>query len=465
MAKKWGLIGIVVFGLYVVAMYIYFFQSQNSGIPAVLKGTVADPSTFMTAQELLLSEDLSKIRNFLFFIATPFEWLLYFVILITGISRLFEKWSSDQKWAIWRNGMYVFWLSFLLFILQFPLNYYKYTLSKSYGISTQLFSSWLKDNVIDFWIDFGLSVIVVTVLYWLIKKSPKRWWLYAWMLTVPFSIFLMFIQPVVFDPIYNDFSPLKDKALEMKIILSLAEQADIPSEHVYEVNMSEKTNALNAYVTGIGGNSRIVLWDTTLNQLTDEEILFIMAHEMGHYVMKDIYIGIAEYLFMTLIGLWLIAKIMPWMIRRYGSVLKITQMSNIHSLPLFLLISSFLLFFSSPLSNAVSRYQEIRADAYAMELVENPEAAVSTFQQLTKAGLGEVNPSLLVKWFRYSHPPMVERIIKANGQVKSKAKTTLYNASVGKIILSNAQQYAKRTRVERDAVNGHDKTVVPWQIE
>ena len=410
MTKKWGLIAVVAFGLYAMAMYFYFFHSQNSGIPTALKGTVADPSTFMTAQELVLSEDLSKIRNFLFFIATPFEWLLYFIILITGVSRLFERWSSEQKWAILGNAMYVFWLSFLLFILQFPLNYYKYTLSKSYGISTQLFSSWLKDNVIDFWISFGISLLIVSVLYWLIQKSPKRWWLYAWALTVPFSIFLMFIQPVVIDPIYNDFSPLKDKALETKI-LSLAEQADIPSEHVYEVNMSEKTNALNAYVTGIGDNSRIVLWDTTLNQLTDEEILFIMAHEIGHYVMKDIYIGIAEYLVTTLIGLWLIAKIMPWMIRRYGSILKIKQMSNIHSLPLFLLISSFLLFFSSPLSNAISRYQEVRADAYAMELVEDPEAAVSSFQQLTKAGLGEVNPSLLVKWFRYSHPPMVERII------------------------------------------------------
>ena len=418
MTKKWGLIGVLTFGMYAVAMYLYFFHSQNSGIPASLKGTVADPSSFMTAQELVLSNDLSRIRNFLFFVAKPFEWFLYFVILITGISQMFEKWSPAQKkWAIWRNAVYLFLLSVLLFIVQFPLDYYSYTVSKSYGISTQVFSSWMRDNVIGFWLDLGLTLVMVTVLYWLLKKSTKRWWLYAWALTVPFSIFLMFIQPVVIDPIYNDFYPLKDKELEEKI-LSLAEQADIPSEHVYEVNMAEKTNALNAYVTGIGGNSRIVLWDTTLNRLSDGEILFIMAHEMGHYVMKDIYIGIAEYLLTTLIGLWLIAKIMPWMIQRYGSVLKIKQMSNINSLPLFLLISSFLLFFSSPLSNAISRYQEVRADEYAMELVEDPEAAVSTFQQLTKAGLGEVNPSALVKWFRYSHPPMLERINKVAEQTE-----------------------------------------------
>ena len=109
---------------------------------------------------------------------------------------------------------------------------------------------------------------------------------------------------------------------------------------------------------------------------------------------------------------------MPWLIRRYGKILKIKQMNNIHSLPLFLLISSVLVFFSNPLSNAVSRYQETRADAYAMELVEDPEAAVSSFQQLTKAGLGEVNPSALVKWFRYSHPPMLERINKVADQTE-----------------------------------------------
>ncbi|MEK5185282.1 M48 family metallopeptidase [Solibacillus sp. FSL W7-1324] len=410
MTKKWGLMAVIGFGLYVVAMYLYFFLGQNSGIPAALQGTAADPSTFLTTQELLLSEELSKTRNFLFFITTPLEWLLYFVILITGISRLFEKWSAEQfSWSVFRTAMYLFFLSLLLFILQFPLDYYRYTLSKSYGISTQIFSSWMRENIIDFWLDFGMSVIIIAVLYWLIRKSPKKWWLYAWALTVPFSIFLMFIQPVVIDPIYNDFSPLTDKELESKI-LSLAEEADIPSDHVFEVNMSEKTNALNAYVTGIGDNSRIVLWDTALNRLTHDEILFIMAHEMGHYLLKDIYINIAVYLLMTLIGLWLIAKIMPRIIQRYGSILKIKEMGNLNSLPLFLIISSFLLFFSSPLSNAISRYQENRADEFAIELVENPEAAISSFQQLTKAGLSEVNPPALVKWFRYTHPPMLERI-------------------------------------------------------
>lgn len=420
MAKKWGIRALVVFGVYALAMYFYIFHSESGDIPAALKGTVADPSVFMSERELYLSVEYSKIRNFLFFVATPFEWLVYLFILITGLSQAFERWIPlRNKWVILQNAIYVFLLSLITFIALFPLDYYRYSLSKNYGISTQNFKSWMRDNVIEFWVNFGIAVVIVTVLYWLINKNTKKWWLNAWLLMIPFSIFLMFIQPVVIDPLYNDFYPLTNKELETKI-LSLAEQANIPTEHVYEVNMAEKTNALNAYVTGIGSNARIVLWDTTLNHLSENEILFIMAHEMGHYVEKHIYFGIAGYLLTMFVGLWLTAKLMPWIIARFGRILKIKRINAIHSLPLFLLITSFLLFVSSPLSNYISRYQETRADLYAIELVADPVAAVSTFQQLTKAGLSEVNPPLLVKWFRYSHPPMLERINKVANEIERK---------------------------------------------
>ena len=106
--------------------------------------------------------------------------------------------------------------------------------------------------------------------------------------------------------------------------------------HVFEVNMAEKTNALNAYVTGIGSNARIVLWDTTLNKLSESQILFIMAHEMAHYVEKHIYFGIAESLLFSLIGLYVTAKLMKWGVERYGTALKIPSVQDIRSLPLFL---------------------------------------------------------------------------------------------------------------------------------
>ena len=424
-ARKIGLYGIVAYFLYGLFFYWYLFYFANSNLPFEYQGTAADPATFLSGRELILSEEFSKVRNLLFFLSVPFEWLFYLFILLLGLSKAFYKWSESSSKYHWiQTAMYLFWLSLFSFIATFPINYISYTLSKNYHISTQTFSSWMKDELIDFWVNFGIMFIVVSVLYWLMKKSEKRWWLYGWLLSVPFTLFIMFLQPVIIDPLYNEFYPLKDKQLEAQL-LDLASQADIPADHVFEVNMADKTNALNAYVTGIGSNARIVLWDTTLDRLEDKQILFIMAHEMAHYVEKHIYVGITLSLLFSLVGMYLIYKIMNWVVGRLGTVFKISSVTHIHSLPLFLLISSVLLFFSSPISNTISRYQETRADQYAIQLTGNKEAGIATFQELTKAGLSQVNPPLLVKIFRYGHPTMLERISSLEEfEVKQKDQET-----------------------------------------
>ncbi|PFO04309.1 peptidase M48 [Bacillus sp. AFS076308] len=410
MVRKMGVYAVLAFCLYGLFIYWYLFHFANTSLPFEFQGSKADPSTFLNGRELDLSEEYSKIRNLLFFLSTPFEWLFYFLILLFGFSKAFKRWADQSaKYKVLRMPIYLIWLSFFAFVATFPLNYISYSLSRTYHISTQTFASWMKDELIDFWINYGTWLIIVPVLYWLMKKSQKRWWLYGWLLSVPFTLFMMFLQPVVIDPLYNDFYPLKNKELETKILV-LAEKADIPAQHVFEVNMADKTNALNAYVSGIGSNARIVLWDTTLNRLNDAQILFIMAHEICHYVEKHIYFGIAGYLLLSLLGLYLTYKIMNWTVRKWGKELKIDDVRDIRSLPLFFMILSLLLFSASPLTNLASRYEETRADKYAIEMTKNPEAAISSFQELTRSGLSEVNPPLLVKIFRYTHPSMLDRI-------------------------------------------------------
>lgn len=410
MVRKMAFYSVLSYILYGFAMYWYIFYFADTSLPFELEGSRADPATFLNSRELMLSEEYSKIRNLLFFLSTPFEWLFYFLILLFGFSKAFKRWGEETSpYKAVQTAVYLIWLSLFAYLATFPLSYISYTLSKTYNISTQNFSSWMKDELIDFWVNYGMMFVIVGVLYWLINKSKKLWWLYAWLLSVPFTLFIMFLQPVIIDPLYNDFYPLKDKELETKI-LTLANEAHIPAEHVFEVNMAEKTNALNAYVTGIGSNSRIVLWDTTLHRLNDDQILFIMAHEMAHYVEKHLYTGIAGYLLLSLVGLYLTARLMNWAIGRWGKELKVGAIGDIRSLPLFLLILSMFMFAASPLTNFVSRYQEERADRFAIEMTENPDAAIMAFQELTKAGLSQVNPPTLVKVFRYGHPTMLERI-------------------------------------------------------
>jgi len=410
MVRKMGVYAVLAFCLYGLFIYWYLFTFTDTTLPFEYQGSKADPSTFLNGRELSLSEEYSKIRNLLFFLSTPFEWLFYFLILLLGFSKAFKRWAvSSSKYKPLQIAIYLIWLSFFAFLATFPLSYISYSLSKTYHISTQSFASWMKDELIDFWLNYATWLVIVPVLYWLMKKSKKRWWLYGWLLSVPFTLFMMFLQPVVIDPLYNDFYPLKNKELETKI-LTLAEKANIPAQHVFEVNMADKTNALNAYVSGIGSNARIVLWDTTLNRLNDNQILFIMAHEMCHYVEKHIYFGIAGYLLVSLLGLYLTYRLMNWAIRRFGKELKLEDAGDIRSLPLFFMIISMLLFAASPLTNLASRYEETRADKYAIEMTKNPEAAITSFQELTRSGLSEVNPPLLVKIFRYTHPSMLDRI-------------------------------------------------------
>lgn len=420
MKVKWGLQAILLFGVYAFALYVYLFHYDSSGVPAALQGTVADPSTFMTEREIILSENYSTIRNFIFLLTKPLEWFIYFFVLLIGLSKVFERWSSrPSKWAIIQIPIYVLFLSLFMFLLMLPIRYFSYIVSVNYGISIQSVQQWLTGLALDFCIDLIPTLLMVGILYFFIRVARERWWIYVWLVTIPVTLFFAYIQPVIIEPLFNDFSAIENKELEQKI-LALADEADIPADRVYEVKMADQTNAMNAYVSGIGKNTQIVLWDTTLANLSEEEILFVMAHEMGHYAHKDIYKDLTIDFVISFFVYWFIAKLMKNIIQKNGQVLNIKRIEAIHSLPLYLLISSILFFAISPLYTAISRHQEIKADNYAVELVEEEGAGISTFQALAKSNLNEANPPLIVKWFRYSHPPLVDRINNLENEIREK---------------------------------------------
>jgi len=400
---------LLLYGILAAFFYWYLFVYHGGKDPS-LEGTPADPSSFMTERELILSERYSDIRNFLFFLEAPYEWLIYGAILVFGLSRTFERWAEGMaRRFLIKVAIFTFCLSFTMAAALFPVQYLSYRISRFYGISAQTFSAWMRDFVISFWIDWLFLFVIAGAVLFLIRKFPRKWWLAAWAAAVPFVIFVMYIQPVLIDPLYNDFYPIRDQGLE-KQILNMAHEAGVPAERVFEVDMSTKTNALNAYVTGIGNNARIVLWDTTLKSLDDGEILFIMAHEIAHYVEKHIYFGIAGSLLLLFAGLFIAGCLIGRIVKRYGALLKIRSQQSLSVLPLLFVLMSIMTFMVSPLSNAVSRHMEERADRFAIEITRDVDAGVAAFQKLAKTGLSQVDPPLLVKWFRYGHPTMKERI-------------------------------------------------------
>lgn len=403
---------ILLFVCYGLAVAVYVWYTSPHQVPEIYVGSAADPATFFTAKQLQNSEALNAMRNWIFFMSGPWEWLIYLILLSTGLARSWRENIERYKLPIYiRFPIFVLLIHTVSFVLYFPLRVIGHNLSKAYGITTQSALSWLRDKLIAFGISYLSLLAVSAVALWIISRGG-RWWLKLWVLSIPFIVFMMYVQPVVIDPIYNQFTRLSNPQLEQQI-LELAEKADIPAHRVYEVDMSKKTNAMNAYVNGLGSSLRIVLWDTTLKRLSEKEVLLIMAHEMAHYVKHHLEwsaVGavVSSYILLA-IGGWGYRTI----VRKRGALWGIRSLSDMTALPLILLILSFLSFVSLPITNYISRQAEASADRYAMELIGNAQGSISMHQKMAVAVLSDVNPPLLVKWFRDSHPSDMERILDA----------------------------------------------------
>lgn len=380
-------------------------------IPDEYIGSVADPATFLTPLQWEQSIFYGAIRNGMYFFSVPWEWGLFLVLLFTGAAARWQERIEKSVQTVLRLPLFLLLLQALSFLWFLPLRIVGFSLARYYGISTQSAVSWIRDKAVSFGINYVLMLIVAVVAFWLMAKGG-RWWLKLWLLSVPFTLFMMYIQPVVIDPLYNDFYRLSNPVLEQRI-LQLAAKADIPADRVYEVNMSEKTNSLNAYVNGIGGSLRIVLWDTTLKKMTEQEILLIMAHEMGHYDMHHLEWSAAGAIASSFVVFWLGSRVYLYCLKRWGKGWGIHKPTDAAALPLILLLLSLFTFAASPVSNIISRQAEDAADRYAFELIGQTEGAVSMYQKLAASSLSEVNPPLLVKLLTSTHPSIMERIVYA----------------------------------------------------
>jgi Zn-dependent protease with chaperone function len=242
-----------------------------------------------------------------------------------------------------------------------------------------------------------------------LRKSPERWWLYTGLLAIPFLCLMLLVTPVWLDPLFNDFGPMKNKALEQKI-LALADRAGIEGSRVYEVNKSVDTKALNAYVSGLGNTKRIVLWDTIVARLDEPELLFVMGHEMGHYVLGHTWklVGLLSVLIMT--ALYAIHRTAGWVIARWRDRIGFDSLADVASLPLLLLLFSAYLFVVTPVGLAFARSYEHESDRFGLELTRANRPAAMAFVKLQQDNLGNPRPHWLVRLWRASHPTLAERI-------------------------------------------------------
>jgi Zn-dependent protease with chaperone function len=303
-------------------------------------------------------------------------------------------------------------------VLGLPGEIYRQWLELNYQQSVQSWGSWAWDGIKGGVITVLLGTFLIWILYGVIRLSPRRWWLCFWVVSIPIMVSLVFLQPLVIDPLFFKFEPLAARQPVLAgEITKVVERGGfhIPPERMFEMNASSKLNAVNAYVTGLGASKRVVVWDTTIAKLTIPQTLAVFGHEMGHYVLGHIWKGIALSVCIIFLFLYLGYRGMEWALKRWGPGWGLRGVDDWASLPVLLLFLSVFNFLGSPAFNAFSRHLEHQADIYGLEVIhglvpDSAQVTAQSFQVMGEVDLDDPDPSSLVEFWLFSHPSTKERI-------------------------------------------------------
>ena len=325
-----------------------------------------------------------ELRNYLLNLTTN-EWLV-----VAGFTLVF-------------GGIY--------FLIDLPLSYYSgYVLPHRYDLSTQSLKGWIGDQVKGVLVGGVLALIVIEIIYLVLRISPNLWWLWAGLILLFFNVILANLAPVLLLPLFYKFVPLEEEHNDLVArLMNLAERAGTRVRGVYKFDMSRRTKAANAAITGLGNTRRIILGDTLIDEFTNDEIETVLAHELGHQVHRDIPIGILVESAITLGGLYLAGLVLQWGVGVFG----FESVADIAALPLFALVIGIYGLVTMPLGNAYSRQRERRADEYALRTTGKGTAYASALIRLANQNLAEADPEPWVEKLLYSHPALNKRIAMA----------------------------------------------------
>jgi Zn-dependent protease with chaperone function len=349
--------------------------------------------------------------NVLWVIGTLWGLAVPALLLFTGFSARMRDIARriGRKW-FFTVAIYGILFTLVGFVLDLPLSWYEgFVREHAYGLSDQTAAKWWHDALISLLIGCVFTALTLWFPYWLLRKSPRRWWLYTGLASAPLLAVLLIVTPIWIEPLFNKFGPMKDKALETEI-LALAGRARIEGSRVYEVEKSVDTKTINAYVTGVLGTKRIVLWDTILARLDKPEVLFVMGHEMGHYVLGHTWQLIVLGTVLALLGLWVIHRTAQALIARYEGRFGFSELADVASAPLMALLFTLVSLLLTPAILAVTRHNEHEADRFGLEITHDNQHCATAFVKSLSENLANPRPGLLYKLWQSSHPPIGERI-------------------------------------------------------
>src|SRR5882757_4726828 len=365
----------------------------------------------------------SRAEYVLYFVSYLLGVVVLLLVLRLGVAARLRDFAESVGANRWLQGLvFVALLIGILDLCDLPVHLYGHSLSLHYEQSVQGWGSWFWDWSKGELLGISFAFVLVLILFAVMRWSPRRWWFFFWLATLPILLFVLFITPWFIDPLFNTFQPLDAKypalTAEMEKVIHRT-GLDIPPDRMFLMEASKKTNDLNAYVTGFGASKRVVVWDTTIQKLTTNETLFIFGHEAGHYVLNHVRNGFLFLAAGLLVAFYLGYRGLHWALGRWAQDWKIYGPQDWASLAVLLLLLQVIAFLSMPIANGFSRVQEHAADVYGLEVIHGivpnaAEVAAHSFQVLGEVGLADPNPPPIITFWLYSHPPLAERLVFAH---------------------------------------------------
>lgn len=338
-----------------------------------------------------------------------------FVMLATHGSAAVRDWlAAHLRWTPLRDAIYGAAYVFAGSVLVLPLTIYKnFVREHAYGMATQTLGAWFGEQLIGLALTMVFGGLLVALLYAVLRRVGKQWWLWATGVVVAFLIFGIAIAPVFIDPLFNTYRPVPDGPVRASI-LEMARANGVPVDDVLVFDASKQTTRVSANVSGLFGTAAIRLNDNLLERSSDAEIRAVMAHEIGHYAMNHVLATIVQLGLVVMVGFIFAQWAMRWLLTRNGARWRLDEqagVADVASLPLLAAVLSTFLFFATPAINSMNRGHEEEADLWGLNLAREPHGEAEVLLKLTE--YRKPDPGRLEEIVFYTHPSTRTRIYNA----------------------------------------------------
>jgi STE24 endopeptidase len=300
-------------------------------------------------------------------------------------------------------------------VLTLPLATWRHTVLVRYGISTQSWGGWTVDLLKSWAVGAVIGGLALLGFYTVVRFLPRWWWALGAVGAAALVVLLSFVLPVIVEPIFNKFTPMAEGPLRTDLI-AMAGRDGVPVRDVLVADASRRTRAVNAYVSGFGPTRRIVVYDTMLSEATPDEVVSVVAHELGHAKDNDVLVGTvigalgtaAAVVALYLLGFW------PWLLRLAG----VTSIAEPRAVGLLIAVATLAGLVAAPAQAFVTRRIEARADAHALALTDDPGSFESMQRRLGTVNLADPDPPTWEHVLFGSHPSTVERMAAARAYAR-----------------------------------------------